>query len=118
MGKLFIESTKSPNPGKSKRQHMTELTPRQDSLVLYKNRPARVAQAGDKLDLTLEDGKSLKVRPKDVTLLHPGPLRSLAELKPQTGEIDTAWELLAGDTTTLPELAELIYDAYTPATAW
>ena len=93
-------------------------SPRQDSLVLYKNRPARVAQLGDKLEIRLEDGKSLKVRPKDVSLLHPGPLRSLAELKPQTGEIATAWELLAGETTTLPELADLIYEVYTPATAW
>jgi exoribonuclease-2 len=29
-----------------------------------------------------------------------------------------AWELLAGETTTLPELAELAYNSYTPATAW
>lgn len=89
-----------------------------DSLVLYKNRPAQVEQTGDKLEIRLEDGKSLKVRPKDVTLLHPGPLRSLNDLQPQRGEIKVAWELLAGSTTSLAELAELIYDAYTPATAW
>jgi len=32
--------------------------------------------------------------------------------------VTSAWELLAGSTTTLPELAELAYDAYTPSTAW
>ncbi len=89
-----------------------------DSLVLYKNRPALVEQTGDKLELRLEDGKSLKVRPKDVTLLHPGPLHSLSDLQPLSGEVKTAWELLAGSTTTLAELAELIYEEYTPATAW
>lgn len=91
----------------------------QDSLVLYKNRPARIIVAGDKLEIELSDGKTLKVRPKDVDLLHPGPLRSLRELKPPLdGELTTAWELLAGQTTSLPELAELMYDEFTPATAW
>ncbi len=91
---------------------------RQDSLVLYKNSPALIKQAGDKLEIQLDDGQSLKVRPKDVELLHPGPLRSLAELKPRTGEVKVAWELLAGETTSLAELAELIYEEFTPQTAW
>jgi exoribonuclease-2 len=85
---------------------------------LYKNRPARVAYTGEKLEIELEDGKVLKVRPKDVVLLHPGPIRSFRELQAPTGEVETAWELLAGDTTSLAELAELAYGAYTPAAAW
>ena len=91
----------------------------QSSLVLYKNGPARVAALGDKLDIELEDGRSLRVRPKDVLLLHPGPLHSLRELgEIPAGEIEAACELLDGSQTTLLELAELIYGAYTPATAW
>lgn len=97
---------------------MPEATPRKDSLALYKNRPARVKNVNDKLEIQLEDGKTLKVRPKDITLLHPGPIQSLNVLQPQEGEVEIAWELLAGKTTTLPELAELIYQNYTPATAW
>ncbi|MCC7261474.1 MAG: RNB domain-containing ribonuclease, partial [Candidatus Latescibacteria bacterium] len=89
-----------------------------DSLVLYKNRPARVRSAGEKLDLDLEDGRSQKVRPKDAVLLHPGPLKGLSELLPQTGEVESAWELLAGTTAPLAEVAELVYGAYTPASAW
>lgn len=89
-----------------------------DSLVLYKNRPARVLYTDDKLEIELEDGKVLKVRPKDVVLLHPGPLRSLRLLQAPPGEVDTAWELLAGSTTSLTELAELAYGDYTPASAW
>ncbi len=92
---------------------------REGSLVLYKLRPARVTRLGEKLDIELEGGESLKVRPKDVALLHPGPIQSLAEvLWPHTGEVETAWEMLAGGTTTLRELAELAYGTFTPATAW
>ena len=89
------------------------------SLVLYKLRPARVTRLGEKLDIEIEGGETQKVRPKDVALLHPGPIKTLAEaLRPQQGEIATAWEMLAGSATTLSDLAELAFGAYTPATAW
>lgn len=92
---------------------------RVDSLVLYKNRPARVTMAGDKkIDIQTEAGPTVSVRPKDVTVLHRGPLRSLLELKPVKGEVLAAWELLAGSTTSVGELAELAFDTYTPVTAW
>ena len=97
---------------------MPQTVLRRGSLVLYKNRAARVIRAGDKVEIEADGGEPLRVRPKDVALLHPGPLESLGELAPQRGEVETAWELLAGDTTTLRELAELVYGAYTPATAW
>lgn len=97
---------------------MTDAISRPGSLVLFKNRPARVLQAGDSLEIELENGKTLKVRPKDVVLLHPGPLHSLADLRAEDGEVETAWELLAGANTTLSELSELVYGAYTPSTAW
>lgn len=90
----------------------------QHSLVVYKNGPARVASLGDKLEIELEDGRSLRVRPKDVLPLHPGPLRGLRELDPPPGEVEAACELLEGEQTTLPDLAELVYGAYTPAAAW
>lgn len=98
---------------------MTETHFPENSLVLYKTRPARVRQTGDKLTLELEGGETIKVRPKDVALLHPGPLQSLAvALQPPAGDPQTAWEILAGTHTTLAELAELAYGAFTPATAW
>ncbi|HPE73593.1 MAG TPA: RNB domain-containing ribonuclease, partial [Candidatus Competibacter sp.] len=90
----------------------------QHSLVLYKNGPARVASLGDKLEIELEDGRSLRVRPKDVLPLHPGPLRGLRELDLPPGEVEAACELLEGEQITLPDLAELVYGAYTPAAAW
>jgi exoribonuclease-2 len=97
---------------------MSERLLRQDSLVLYKARPARVRRVGKKLEIELEQGETLSVRPKDVLVLHPGPVQDLHELRIETGEVETAWELLAGETITLPELAELAYGKYTPGTAW
>jgi exoribonuclease-2 len=97
---------------------MSETIASKNSLVLYKNRPARVKHVGEKLDIELDSGEIQKVRPKDVVLLHAGPMRSLSELRPQPGEVEAAWEILAGGTTTLRELADLIYGAFTPATAW
>jgi len=88
------------------------------SLVLYKIRPARVLSITDKIEIELEGAKSKRVRPKDLSLLHPGPLAALSELKPCEGEIIEAWELLAESETNLSELSELIHDEYTPATAW
>lgn len=92
-----------------------------NSLVLYRARPARVAGVtGDKLNLETEGGETARVRPKDVTLLHPGPLRALSELSANraAGDAQTAWELLAGNNTTLREVAELAYGGFTPASAW
>ncbi|HAO33299.1 MAG TPA: exoribonuclease II [Candidatus Competibacteraceae bacterium] len=89
-----------------------------NSLVLYKGGPARVAAVGDKLEIALSDGRLLRVRPKDVLLLHPGPLADPARLDAPAGEVEAACELLAGGQTTLAELAELVYGSYTPATAW
>ncbi len=88
------------------------------SLVLYKIRPARVTAMGDKIDIELEGGKIKRVRPKDITLLHPGPLQSLGALTAPAGDVDEAWELLEGSETTLAELAELVYGDFTPASAW
>jgi exoribonuclease-2 len=89
-----------------------------DSLVLYKIRPARVLALGDKIEIELESGQIKRVRPKDVRLLHPGPLRSLADLVLREGELVETWELLQGSETNLDELAELMFDEVSPATVW
>lgn len=93
------------------------------NLVLYKNRPARVKHAtdqpGSKIDIEPESGKAQSVRSKDIMLLHPGPFKDFSSLQqPPPGDLETAWELLIGELTTLAELAELIYGNYTPTSAW
>ena len=92
--------------------------PQADSLVLYKSRPARVLAIGEKIEILLETGQKKRVRPKDIQLLHPGPFTDFSQLQPPEGELEAAWELLAGTETDLPELAELIFGEYSPATAW
>ncbi len=95
---------------------MTQLRP--NSLVLYKTKPARVVQLdGKKIEIETPDGR-LKVRPKDVDVLHAGPLSSLGALRPVKGDIDTAWELLQGETVDLESLSELAFETFTPQTAW
>jgi len=102
---------------------MSEPTYPIDSLVVYKNRPARVIKSGERLEIEIEGGNIVKVRPKDIEALHPGPLRSLKELTGDShlsGEVELAWQILGESSTPLPlaELAELIYGSYTPASAW
>lgn len=87
-------------------------------LALYKNQPARVLTIGDRIDIELISGERVRVRAKDIFVLHPGSLVNLRELVPVQGDIRTAWEILAGEKTTLEELAELAYGEFTPSSAW
>ena len=80
------------------------------SLVLYKGRPAIVRRIEDRLTIEGEGGDAIKVRPKDVVLLHPGPLASLAPTTTAAldpAEVQAAWEMLAGGQTTLAEPARV-----------
>ena len=88
------------------------------SLVAYKDRPAFVIENSPDLQIELEDGRKQKVRSKDIILIHPGPVLKLAHLEPQSGDAETAWELLSDGTVTLRELAELAFGKFTPSTAW
>ena len=88
------------------------------SLVAYKNRPALIIEDNPDLQIKLEDGRTQKVRSKDIILIHPGPVHNLAHLEPQSGDSETAWELLSHDALTLSELAELAFGSFTPSTAW
>lgn len=95
-----------------------QASPQVDSLVLYKTHPARVVSLAEKIEIELDGGQRKRVRAKDIELLHPGPLKSLADLVLCDGEIDEAWALLEGGTTDLKELTELVFDRYTPASCW
>jgi exoribonuclease-2 len=95
------------------------------SLVAYKNRPALVTGRGEKLDISVEGGESLRVREKDVELIHPGPIRSMDEVKgcsttvpPAKANVREVWELLEGGVVPLRELADLVYGGFSPQNAW
>jgi exoribonuclease-2 len=95
-----------------------QATPRTGSLVVYKSRPARVLAAAEKIEIEIEGGQTKRVRPKDVFALHPGPVPSLAEIRPPEVHPQEAWELLEGTETDLKELAELLYGEHSPGAAW
>ncbi len=88
--------------------------------MLYKRHPARLCASGERLEIELAGGEHLKVREKDVVLLHPGPLQSLGQLIDLSGDANTAREILEADGQlhTLAELAELTFGTFTPASAW
>ena len=86
--------------------------------MAYKNRPALIIGNDPDLHIELEDGRIQKVRSKDVILIHPGPLLSLAHLVTQSGDTETTWELLSDKAVNLRELAELAFGSFTPSTAW
>ena len=89
------------------------------SLVLYKQAPALVLELGAKISIQLENGKTIKVREKDIQLLHVGPLKSFSQLHAEPeGNVEDAWELLQGEAAALSDLADLIYGETTLAAVW
>ncbi|MDR2134714.1 MAG: RNB domain-containing ribonuclease [Treponema sp.] len=53
-------------------------------LAVYKNRPALVAETGEKITITVAGkggSETLRVREKDIEVIHPGPLKSLAGIE-------------------------------------
>ncbi len=89
------------------------------NLVVYRGRGAVVTAVGaEKIEIRTESGDTRSVRPKDIELLHPGPV---AQLPPATLPEPDYEELLAlMETETLPfrDFQELAYGEATPAAAW
>jgi exoribonuclease-2 len=94
------------------------------SLAAYKNKPALVVETGEKISISLPGGEKIRVREKDIELLHRGPcvqadIEALAAgERPADADVRGAWELLAGTTASLQDLAELIYGEFTAQSAW
>jgi len=99
------------------------------ALAVFKNRPAVINEiSGDKIHIELDNGTVVKVREKDIELIHPGPLKdlhalengALALLDNAGAAIRDAWELLESEAASLSlrELAELCFDEFSPLAAW
>ncbi|NOY74345.1 MAG: RNB domain-containing ribonuclease, partial [Kiritimatiellaeota bacterium] len=103
-----------------KNETASELDIVKRALALFKQTPALVDAVGDKIELIFPDGKTKKVRPKDIRILHPGPVSSLKNLMETRIplDLDEAWELLQGETATLAELTELILGDATAENTW
>jgi exoribonuclease-2 len=104
--------------------------PRPGCLAVYKGRPALVSETGEKISITAaaagKGTETLKVREKDIEVLHPGPLQNLAALPAgfdasgdAGADLRGAWELIeSSGPVTLRELAELAFGGFTPQNAW
>ncbi|MDR1625665.1 MAG: RNB domain-containing ribonuclease [Spirochaetia bacterium] len=90
---------------------------RPGSLAVYKTYPALVTATGAKIEIVLPDGRGLSVRPKDLVFLHPGPAACLDVSEEPAEDLEAAWEIFQGQTTTLAAFAEILYGAFTPAAA-
>ncbi|HDS15356.1 MAG TPA: RNB domain-containing ribonuclease [Proteobacteria bacterium] len=91
------------------------------ALLLYKSQPAKLIRTGDKLEIEIISSLPLqnkKVRDKDVSCLHPGPVENLQILSPEPELLNEIRALLSGEETTLPELAELLFNQTTPSSIW
>jgi exoribonuclease-2 len=92
------------------------------SLVIYKGKPAIVKERADgKITISLHNKEQVKVRDKDIDLIHSGPIKSLSQIEERISEaaIREVWELLAdeGASLSLKDLAALICSEYTPDSA-
>ncbi|MCK5540053.1 MAG: RNB domain-containing ribonuclease, partial [Deltaproteobacteria bacterium] len=89
------------------------------ALLLYKSKPAKLVRLGDKIEIELLSlSLSKKVRPKDVTCLHPGPFTELNLLTPVPDDLEETRSLLSGEETTLEEIAELVFNQTTASAIW
>ncbi len=87
------------------------------SLVIYKNSPAIVKTAGEKIEIEIDKKNTKRVRQKDIVLLHPGPVSKLTPIVASNDNINEAWEMIQDSDISLSELAELIFDDFTPDSA-
>ncbi|RTZ64763.1 MAG: exoribonuclease II, partial [Aquificaceae bacterium] len=91
------------------------------ALVYYKSKAAIVTAVSDKIDI-LFFKTTKRVRDKDIKLLHPGPFKDVDTLDmgipSDLDNLEEVLELLDGETVSLEELSEYLYDEYTPQSAW
>jgi len=94
------------------------------ALVIYKNKPAIIKDYADgKFSISLQNGEQVKVRDKDIEVIHSGPVNNFSEINrgsPAVSAIREAWELLSGEGAqlSLKDLAGFICNEYTPSSAY
>jgi len=96
----------------------------ENALVIYKNKPALTKDtSGGKITISLQDGSSVKVREKDIELIHSGPVKDFNGIESRAPQavIREAWELLLDEgssSLSLKDLASFIFGEYTPCSAY
>ncbi len=96
----------------------------ENALVVYKNKPAIVKELSDgKISILLQDGGQVKVREKDIELIHRGPVKDFSGIQGSSVSekaLREAWELLTDEGAPVPlkDLAALVFGEYTPSSAY
>ena len=89
------------------------------NLVLYKQKAAVIRSvSGDKLEISIEGGSSKNVRPKDVFLIHRGPVSALPPAQLPMPDCAELAELMDGETLSFAEFLDCAYGEDSPSAAW
>ena len=97
------------------------------SLAVYKNKAALIkGKESDKIIIAIPGEEHIKVREKDIDIIHCGPVTNFdclndARLLYKASAVRECWELLLEDKrakTSLKEIAELSFSEDSPASAW
>ena len=86
------------------------------ALIIYRGKPGIVTYVGDRIEISLTDGSTVKVREKDILLLHPGPSSFPVEPNAE-GDFETARQMLQGKNNEIKTVCELVFGDFTPGTA-
>jgi exoribonuclease-2 len=107
----------------------------ENALVVYKNKPALVKEISNgKITISLQNAEQVKVRDKDIELIHPGPVKNLNEILnihkgdavsrnvvSRNAPVKEAWELMQDDEAashSLKDFAALVFGEYNAASAY
>jgi exoribonuclease-2 len=96
----------------------------ENSLVIYKNKPAIIKEKTyEKFSIFLQNGEQIKVRDKDIQLIHPGPVNNFKEIEGGSVSEETVreiWELLSGENAPLlfRDFTSFVFSGYTPSSAY
>ena len=89
------------------------------ALALYHGKAAVITAINkDKIDIRIEGGSAKSVRPKDIEVIHPGPVASLPPAAPKEPDFAEILELTEGETLPFGEFVELAYGSNTAGAAW
>ena len=93
---------------------------RAQALALYKNKPVLVLEVRDRIEIQTEDGSLVRVRDKDLVLLHEGPAKKIPQ-PAEGGDFETARRMLVPSPLSQQaalawtDLAELVFGEQGPS---
>lgn len=79
------------------------------ALAFYKSQPVIIAGVDKKIEISLLNGTTKKVRDKDLIFIHEGPLKNLSKLEIVGCDLEDTWSMLKGEEFSLEDLTEFLY---------